>query len=71
MWVGAVRCGSTREEQLESSRDQNKGTNMVGRREKGLLSDPGSELRLGMEEKEKRESAKRNKTKERDQQKKK
>ena len=33
------------EEKLESSRDQNKGTNM-GRREKGLLSDPGSKLLL-------------------------
>ena len=43
--MGAIRCESTREERAEI--EKTKAHTIVGRGEESLLSDPGSELRLG------------------------
>ena len=47
VWVGAIRCESTREGMAEFfSRYKYNAIIVVGRREKSLLCDPGSELRV-------------------------
>ena len=54
-WVSTNRCESTREKNAEIFSRKKKARTVVGRGGKHLLSDPGSELRLGREKKKKHE----------------